>query len=198
MCKSLLIWVHSFLCTPRKTRLHKNLGKTHQIKTKSNEQADGTKRKNFAGGQIKIYWTLDMGRRKSLLVYDSFEAHMTDTVNTSFKRELPFSSRSMYLWTNHLEMESERSGWLMEFTNLLDDKKRLRRNWSVRIFHKRRKAFHQKWSLPLSEVWDHKQFEWITRWIGLQFNWDHWWTWGFSHRNLFESDCESEFEGFVV
>lgn len=107
---------------------------------------------------------------------------MTDTVNTSFKRELPFSSRSMYLWTNHLEMESERSGWLMEFTNLLDDKKRLRRNWSVRIFHKRRKAFHQKWSLPLSEVWDHKQFEWITRWIGLQFNWDHWWTWGFSHR----------------
>ena len=28
-----------------------------------------------------------LGRRKSLLVYDSFEAHVTDTVKTSFKRE---------------------------------------------------------------------------------------------------------------
>ena len=28
-----------------------------------------------------------LGRRKSLLVYDSFEAHVTDTVKASFKRE---------------------------------------------------------------------------------------------------------------
>ena len=93
----------------------------------------------------------------------------------------------MYLWTNRLEMESESSGRLMEFMNLLNDKKRLWRNWSVCRFcrfRKRRKPFHQKWSLPLSEVWDHKEFGWITRWIGLQFNQDHWWTWWFSHRKL--------------
>ena len=100
---------------------------------------------------------------------------MIDTVTASF------FSRSMYLWTNRLEMESESSGWLMEFTNLLDDK-RLRKNWSVRRFRKRRKPFRQKWSLPLSELWDHKQFGWITSWIGLQFNRDHWWTWWFSQR----------------
>ena len=28
-----------------------------------------------------------LGRRKSLLSYDSFEAHVTNTVNASFKRE---------------------------------------------------------------------------------------------------------------
>ena len=105
-------------------------------------------------------------------------------MNASFKHTLPFSSHSMYLWTNCLEMESESSGWLMEFMNLLNDKKRLRRNWSVCRFRKRRKPFHQKWSLPLSEVWDHKEFGRITRWIGLQFNQDHWWTWWFSHRKL--------------
>ena len=32
-------------------------------------------------------WIGDLGRRKSLLVYDSFEAHVTDTVKASFKRE---------------------------------------------------------------------------------------------------------------
>ena len=34
------------------------------------------------------------------------------------------------------------------------------------------------------EVWDLKNFGWITRWIGLQFNRDHWWTWWFSHQKL--------------
>ena len=32
-------------------------------------------------------WIGGLGRRKSLLVYDSFEAHVTDTVKASFKRE---------------------------------------------------------------------------------------------------------------
>ena len=67
-------------------------------------------------------------------------------------------------------MESESSGWLMEFTNLppLDDKRRLRRNWSVHGFRKRGKLFRQKWSLPLSWIvgsqtirMDHKM-NWFT------------------------------------
>ena len=32
-------------------------------------------------------WIGGLGRRKSLLVYDSFEAHITDTVKASFKYE---------------------------------------------------------------------------------------------------------------
>ena len=49
-----------------------------------------------------------LGRRKSLPVYDSLEAHVTDTVKASFKHEntelavipgglISFSNRSMYL-----------------------------------------------------------------------------------------------------
>ena len=49
-----------------------------------------------------------LGRRKSLPVYDSFEAHVTDTVKASFKHEntelavipgglISFSNCSMYL-----------------------------------------------------------------------------------------------------
>ena len=33
-----------------------------------------------------------------------------------------------------------------------------------------------------SEVWHHKQFGWIRRWTGLQFNREHSWTWWFKHR----------------
>ena len=67
-------------------------------------------------------------------------------------------------------MESECSGWLTEFTNLLplDDKRRLRRNWSVRGFRKRRMPFHQKWSLPLfwsvasQTIWMDQKINWFT------------------------------------
>ena len=48
------------------------------------------------------------------------------------------------------------------------------------------------------EVWDLKKFGWITRWIGLQFNRDTDELDDSVIENLFESDCESEFEGFVV
>ena len=44
--------------------------------------------------QMKVWiekvWRLrlgGLGRRRSLLVFDSFEAHVTDTVKASFKRE---------------------------------------------------------------------------------------------------------------
>ena len=90
----------------------------------------------------------------------------------------------MYLWTNRLKIESESSGWLMEFTNLppLNDKRRLRRNRSVRGFRKRGKPFRQKWSLPLSwsvesqAIWIDYKMNWFTIqprthrkpiWIGL-------------------------------
>ena len=67
-------------------------------------------------------------------------------------------------------MESECSGWLTEFTNLLplDDKRRLRRNWSVRGFCKHRMPFHQKWSLPLfwsvasQTIWMDQKINWFT------------------------------------
>ena len=70
-------------------------------------------------------------------------------------------------------MESESSGcsgWLTEFTNLLplDDKRRLRRNWSVRGFRKRGMPFHQKWSLPLfwsvasQTIWMDQKMNWFT------------------------------------
>ena len=141
-------------------------------------------------------------RRKSLLVYDSFEAHVTDTVKVSFKREntdlavipgrLTFlHSCSICLWTNRLKMESESSGWLMEFTNLptLADKRRLWRNWSVCGFCKCGKPFRQKWSLPLYSsvgsqiIWMDHKMNWFTIqprthrkpiWIGLQVG-----IWGF-------------------
>ena len=70
-------------------------------------------------------------------------------------------------------MESESSGcsgWLTEFTNLppLDDKRRLRRNWSVRGFRKRGMPFHQKWSPPLfwsvasQTIWMDQKMNWFT------------------------------------
>ena len=70
-------------------------------------------------------------------------------------------------------MESESSGcsgWLTEFTNLppLDDKRRLRRNWSVRGFRKHGMPFHQKWSLPLfwsvasQTIWMDQKMNWFT------------------------------------
>ena len=37
-----------------------------------------------------------LGRKKSFLVYDSFEAHMTDTVKVSIKCKFPFPSRSTH------------------------------------------------------------------------------------------------------
>ena len=130
------------------------------------------------------------------------QAHVTDTVKASFKRKntdlavipgvLTFlSSRSIYLWTNCLKMESESSGWLMEFTNLLtlDDRRRLRRNWSVGGFRKCGKPFCQKWSLPLywsvgsQIIWMDHKMNWFTIqlrtnrkpiWIGLRVR-----IWGF-------------------
>jgi len=73
-----------------------------------------------------------LGRRKSLLVYDAFEAHVTDTVKAVFKREntdlaIILGGLTSILQpldvslTSCLKMESERdgcSGWLMEFMNL--------------------------------------------------------------------------------
>ena len=76
-----------------------------------------------------------------MLVYNSFEADLIDTVKASFKREnidlavipggLTFLLQLLDVSLNKLlKMESESTGWLMEFTNLLtlDDKRGLQEN----------------------------------------------------------------------
>ena len=139
-------------------------------------------------------------RRKSLLVYNSFEAHVTDTVKVSFKRKntdlavipggLTFLLQLLNLSLNKLFKDGVWKQWMADSIHKFTDSgwRRLWRDWSVCGFCKCGKPFRQKWSLPLN--WS-VGFGWITRWIGLQFNQEH-------IENLFELDCKLEFEGFVV
>ena len=140
-------------------------------------------------------------RRKSLLVYNSFEAHVTDTVKVSFKRKntdlavipggLTFLLQLLNLSLNKLFKDGVRKQWMADGIRKFTDSgwRRLWRNWSVCGFCKCGKPFHQKWSLPLcwsvgsQIIWMDHKMNWFTIqprthrkpvWIGLQVG-----IWGF-------------------
>ena len=134
-----------------------------------------------------------LGRRKSLFVYDSFEAHVRDTVKAPFKHE------NTELAVIH--------GGLFFLLQLLDVslnkpfKDGVQKQWMADGIHEftvRRfcNSIINDGCL-FSEVWHHKQFgsdgELVYNSTENTHELDD-----SSIENLFESDPESEFEGFIV
>ena len=88
-----------------------------------------------------------LGRRKSLLVYDSFEAHVTDNVKASFKREntelavIPGSLTSLLqlldVSLNKLFTDGLRKQWMQWMADGIHE-------FTVRRFRKHGMPFHQK------------------------------------------------------
>ena len=120
-----------------------------------------------------------MGRRKSLLVYNSFEAHVTDTVKTSFKREntelavIPGGLTSLLqrldVSLNKPFKDGGRKQWMQwmadgihEFTATGRQKKASEKmicSWISQAWN----AIPSDDRRLFSEVWHHKQFGSITR-----------------------------------
>ena len=110
-----------------------------------------------------------LGRRRSLLLYDVFEAHVTESVKAAIAREnknlavipggltsllkpLDVSLNKPFKDNVRVLGRDGSNGWPMESLNSLraDDKKNRQRSWSVRGFRKRGMRFQEKGSLPLS------------------------------------------------
>ena len=160
-------------------------------------------------------WIGGLGRRKSVLVYDSFEAHVTDTVKASFKREntelavIPDGLTSLLqpldVSINKPFKDGVRKQWMQ---------------WMADGIHEFTATGHQKKASEelicswISQAWNAIPSEMIAASFlkcGITNNLD-----GSqdeliynstenthelddsSIENLFESDSESEFEGFAV
>lgn len=105
-----------------------------------------------------------LGRRNSLLVYDAFEAHVTDTVKAAFKREntdlavIPGGLTSILqpldVSLNKLFKDGVRKRWM---------------EWMADGIHeftatvRQKKPSEELICLWISEVWNHKQFGWNRR-----------------------------------
>ena len=88
-----------------------------------------------------------LGRTKSLLVYDSFEAHVTDTVKASFKRKdtelavIPGGLTSLLqpldVSLNKPFKDGVRKQWMQWMADRIHE-------FTIRRFRKRGMPFHQK------------------------------------------------------
>ena len=176
------------------------------------------KQKRTKACSISLIWRAQIGgqgRRKSLLVYDSLEAHVTDTVKASFKRKntelavIPGGLTSLLqpfdVSLNKLFKDGVRKQWMQwmadgihEFTATGWQKKaseELICSWILQAW----KAIPSEMiaasflKCGITNNLDGSEDELVYNSIENTHELDD-----SSIENLFESDPESEFEGFIV